>query len=369
MMRRIRQPNLVLMLLLGPYASLQAATEQIPIRHLIGTNESTNNYMTAGLCPFVYSTSIGALCSLVPDLRGKGARIDVEVLAKVDESAYDDYAKLENDPTEEHVQRIFSEKRFNSASGIATMTSFFGSSALSFTPIRLVQTYFINNPVFPEVHYAGAQDSVLRIHHVFKFDVDSVAFKNRNGHVYLGAYPWMVQRERIYLDADLSDVLAQRKLQKKVSSLHQDLNLAARYVPGMPWFRGVTLQLLNLNSQDKCKACQDYLLDIDLDTRFRWHVSMDFGGEFPVGAFLLAAGVERQVEEGSPSPAKLNLMATYKLTSFGLFCSFNETMTRTGFLYEGDSFKSGIVYTNEKQVNALRFERKNEVFLVLGTTL
>ena len=341
----------------------------IPVRHLVGWNENPYSLMTGGICPYVYSTGTGALCSLSQETGESGSRIDTDTIAKFDAQAYDDFNRLSSKPTNELVQRIFADQKFNSASGIVTLSSYFKNSSISFSPLRLVQTYLINNPVFPEVHYASATDSVFRIQHVFQIDVDPLGESNRKAHFYFGLMPWIAQLSRTYLDADLSDVLAQSKNQKKTSSTHADMNLVGRYVPGLPWFRGVTLQFINLNGSEKCKPCTEHLLDIDIDGRPRWHVSADFGGSFPVGAFIVGAGLERQVEDGASRPAKLNLTAVYKLTSFGFYASFDENISRMSFLYEGDFYKSGIVYTNEKQVNALRFERKNEALLVLGATL
>lgn len=181
--------------------------------------------------------------------------------------------------------------------------------------------------------------------------------------------PWVIQRNREYLDADLSDLISTQKKERKSTSIHEDINVAARYVPGTPWFRGITLSALNLNGVKKCEDCADHLLDIDADTQRRFQLSADFGGSFPIGAFILGAGIETQTEEDPKLPMRLNLTAVYKLTSFGFYSSFNETISRIGFLYEGNLYKSGIIYTNEKQVNALRFERKNEAFLVLGCSL
>jgi hypothetical protein len=325
--------------------------------------------MTGGICPYLYSTTIGAVCSLNQSTGQDSAKIELDVIGKFDEMAYDDFHKLETKPTEDLVQRVFSERKFNSASGIATLSSYFNRSHISFTPLRLVQAYYVSNPVFPEVHYVRAMDSIFTVQHTFHFDLNRITEDFRRGQLMFSVMPWVMQRNRNYVDSDLSDLIISQKKEKKSTSLHQDISLAARYVPGTPWLRGITLTAKNLNGVEKCRDCQDHLLDIDSDSRRRFQLSADFGGSFPVGAFILGAGVESQTEEDAKTPVRLNLTAVYKLTSFGFYSSFNETITRIGFLYEGNLYKSGIIYTNEKQVNALRFERKNEAFLVLGCSL
>lgn len=362
--------NLVLLTShLGLLVSVECFAGSIPVRHLVGLNETPSSNLTSGICPFLYSTSAGAYCSLYQTTADADARIELDVIAKFDEQAYNDFNQLKSKPTEELVSKIFSEQKFNSASGLVTLSSYFERSQVSFTPLRLIQSYYISNPVFPEVHYVSAQDSILRAQHVFSFGLNRLANGFRPGQLNIGVMPWVVQRSRRYVDSDLSDIITQQKKEKKSSSVHQDVNIVARYVPGIPFFRGITAGVQNLNGGEKCKDCQDHLLDIDLDSRLRWHLSADIGGSFPIGSFVVGVGAERQVEEDSKLPARFSGTAVYKLTSFGLFASFNETITKVGFLYEGDFYKSGIIYTNEKQVNALRFERKNEAFLVLGCIL
>lgn len=349
--------------------SSSSLASSVPVRHLVGIHDTPYSNMTGGICPYLYSTTVGAVCSLNQSTGQDAAKIELDVIGKFDELAYEDFHKLETKPTEDLVQKIFAERKFNSASGIATLSSYFNRSHISFTPLRLVQAYYLTNPVFPEVHYVRAMDSIFTVQHTFHFDVNRLSDSFRTGQFMFSVKPWILQRNRQYLDADLTDVITAKKKERKSTSIHEDLSLAARYVPGTPWFRGITVAAHNLNGEKKCAECDDHTLNIDDDTRRRFQVSVDFGGSFPVGAFILGAGVETQTEENAGTPAKLNLSAVYKLTSFGFYSSFNESITRLGFLYEGSLYKSGIIYTNEKQVNTLRFERKNEAFLVFGCSL
>ncbi len=360
-------PKIFVWAICGFAQILQAET--IPVRHLVGVHDTPSGKMTAGICPFLYSTPLGALCAINQYVDNDDAKIDMNVIGKFDEQAYADFSQLQKQPTESLVQRIFSDRKFNSASGIATIESYFNRSSISFTPLRLVQAYFVTNPVFPEVHYVSAQDSLFKAQHTFHLEFDRLADDFRKGHLLLSVAPWVVQRNRKYLDADLSDVITRQKKETKSSSIHHDVNVTIRYIPGTPWFRGVTLSAYNLNGAAECRNCPPHLLDIDLDSRPRTQVSADFGASLPVGALIVGAGVESQIEDDAKSPIRFNLTAVYKLTSFGFYGAFNEIASSIGFLYEGDFYKSGIIYTNEKQVNKLGFERTHEAFLVLGVSL
>jgi hypothetical protein len=362
-----RWPQTILMQILIFTAS-SAFSRGIPVRHLIGVNDSPDSLLTGGICPYVYSTNSAARCSLTHAVGDTGAQIEMNAVAKYDEDAYNRYNELLNKPNEELVQKIFSEEKYNAASGIVTLSSFFRRTEISFTPIRLVQTYLINNPVFPEVHYAAAQDSIIRVSHVFQLSAPSLNSDTspRPGAFLFGVQPYLLQRSRVYIDADLSDVVAGEKTKEKITETHADANLAMRYMPGLSWWKGITLQLINVNGNNGCKKCDQHKLDIDLDTMPNWRASIDFGGIFPVGAFIVGLGVERQLEPDPRLPVRALYSAVYKLTSFGFYASFTDTIRRVGFLYEGDLYQSGIIYSNEQQVNALRFERKNEAFLVLG---
>ncbi len=350
-------------------AGRAGAQESIPVRHIVGIHDTPSSNLTNGICPQLYSTTVGAVCSINESTAPGSAKIEMDAIGKFDEKTYDDFHKLETKPTSELVQKFFSSKKFDSASGIATISSYFNRSHISFTPIRLVQAYYLTNPVFPEVHYIRAMDSILSLQHTFQTELQPLSQSFRPGQLLLSIKPWIIQRNRDYLDADLSDILAGTKTKKSSSSLHQDINIAVRYSPGTPWFRGISLSAKNLNGSRACADCDDHLLDIDTELRRTFQISADFGGSFPVGAFILGVGVESQSEDEAKTPAKLNATAVYKLTSFGFYSAFNETITKVGFLYHGDFYKSGIIYTNEKQVNTLRFERKNETFLVVGCSL
>lgn len=348
---------------------LAANKSQIPVRHLVKQNDTLYSNMTNGICPYVYSTSRGVNCGVNQRTNGDTARIDLDVIGKFDEQAYDDFNQLEKKPSEDLIRRIFAERSFNSASGTVKLSSYFRESHISFTPVRYVQAYFITNPVAPEVHYVRAIDSLFSIQHTFQISAGGWSSQFPPGQFLFSVKPWVIKRERAYLDADFTDLIIKSNPRKKTSSTHQDVDILARYIPGTPWFRGVSLSGKNLNSGRHCSGCGDALLDIDVDSRRSYGASADFGGRLPIGGFLLGIGAESQVEDGIKLPFRFNLAASYNLTSFGFYASFNETITRIGFLYEGDLYRSGIVYTNEKQVNMLRFARKNEAFLIVGFTL
>jgi hypothetical protein len=341
----------------------------LPVRHLVGPQDTPYSLVSGGLCPFVYSTTIGAVCGLNQYPGLSGATIDFGIIGKFDVDAYEDFRIIEKKPDEERIQRIFRERKFNSASGVVSLTSYFNRTHISFVPLRLVQAYYITNPVFPEVHYVRALDNMLAVQHTFEFGTGRLHDDFRPGSIKLGVMPSVSQRKRTHLDADLSDILVKKDLQKTKTTVHYDMNATLRYQPGTPWFRGVTLGVRNLRGGRACRECDEPLLDIDSDSRMLFHASADIGGSFPVGAFILGAGVESQVEVDAKTPVKFNATAIYKLTSFGFYSSFSETISRVGFLYEGQFYRSGIIYTNEKQVNPLRFERKNEAFVVLGCAL
>lgn len=367
---KYRIAPLTIALFAAASVSAETARAGVVVRHLIGPDASATQLLTGGICRHIALWDGRWTCTLRPSGGIEGSRVEVESIGTFDERSYDDYQRIEAGKSRGVLRDLFERRNFRTASANLSVNAFFGSSQLTLTPGRLAMAYLINNPVLPEVHYAADLDTVVSYLQFFRVNTGQIIEDAPASRLLVGVQPMFIAGKRGVMDADISDALVGRIKPRVTRGNRSDGNVFLRWIPGSTWLTGVSLQARNIIGVEGCRGCATDGLDIDQSSRRSVSMSFDTAWRFPVGSLIAGMGL-RSADALDPGMviAQPIAMAVYKLSNIALMASTDQTFARAGFLYEGSIFKSGLFYSDEKQVDALRVERRTETYLVVGFSL
>lgn len=344
-------------------AFLAPAAQGAVLRHAIMETDTSVSMQTGRACFGLWGGPGELVCAPRAYLVEPSGALGMDLRLKANDRAFTIVSRvLDKDVDPAFLETLFREDSFQSVSGAASVEARFRGTSFAYTPLHAVGAMTIDNPSLPEIHVAGARQSVLRLAHNFVF--------GDLGGAYAVVSPSVFRYERdfAYLDGDLltSSGRALDKLVQRESERSVDADTAVVLAAGRPWVPVATLRIENLAQEDACPGCEERPIEIEPLFGRRSSLSLVWPVVHPIGASIMGAQLPFVGAFRSYDRLDGTVAYAYRIGSLGCFASFAPTITSFGFLFDADFYRMGIRYTDEKQDASLRIKRLKQVYVFAG---